>query len=306
MRRVVIAGGTGFLGSRLRARLRRDGWSIDLLSRRGAAGPGDRVVQWHPDGKTGPWAATLDGAAAVINLAGESIDGQRWSAARKRAILESRIDATRSLAAAVAASTAPPPVFVSASGIGYYGARGSEVVTEADAAGNDFLARVCVEWEREAEAARSPQTRVVELRTGHVLERKQGALPRLLPPFRFGVGGPLGSGDQYWPWIHIDDWTELVVFALTRTEVTGPLNLSAPAPVSNRVFSTALGRALHRPAIVPAPAFALRLILGEMAHAVLTGQRAVPRKALQHGYVFRYEEIGAALRALVGHPAERV
>jgi uncharacterized protein (TIGR01777 family) len=298
MRRVVIAGGTGFLGSRLRARLRRDGWTIDLLSRQ-AAPDGDGVVHGQPVGNTGGWAAALDGAAAVINLAGESIDGQRWSAARKRAILASRIDATRSLAAAIAAAAAPPPVFISASGIGYYGARGSELVTETDPPGHDFLASVCVEWEREAEAARSPRTRVVALRTGLVLDRHRGALPRMLLPFRFGVGGPLGSGDQYWPWIHIDDWTELVVFALTRSDVSGPMNLSAPAPVTNRVFSAALGRVLHRPAIFPVPAVALRLVLGEMADAVLTGQRAIPRKALDHAYAFRYTDVEAALHALL-------
>ena len=216
--KIVIAGGTGFLGSPLTARLASEGHDVTILTRRaGSAGTGARTVAWTPDGTPGQWAAELDGADAVVNLAGESIAGKRWSVAQKQAILDSRVNATRSLVSAIVRASRPPAVFVSGSAVGYYGPRGDELVTEATPPGRDFLARVCVQWEDEANRAAGPQTRVVCVRTGLVLERDGGALPQMLPPFKFGAGGPVGSGRQYWPWIHRADWIDLVRWSI-RTE----------------------------------------------------------------------------------------
>jgi uncharacterized protein (TIGR01777 family) len=298
--RIVIAGGTGFLGRPLTLALANAGHAVVVLSRSGdrrAGGSGS--VAWTPDGSTGAWAAAIDGADAVINLAGESIAGKRWSAAQKQRILDSRVLATRSLAQAIQGAARPPAVFVSGSAVGYYGPRGDEVVTEDDAAGSDFLASVCRAWEHEAQQAQGRGTRVVCVRTGLVLERDGGALPQMLPPFRFGAGGPVGSGRQFWPWIHRADWIALVTWALAADAVEGPINATAPEPETNAAFARALGRAMHRPAFMPAPAFALRLALGEMADALLlSGQRAVPAKALRLGFAFQYARLADALQAL--------
>jgi hypothetical protein len=243
--------------------------------------------------------SAIDGAGAVINLAGESIAARRWTVAQKRRILESRVLATRSLAAAIDKSSAPPAVFVSGSAVGYYGPRGDEVVTEDAAPGQDFLASVCKAWEAEASAVKAPDTRVVLVRTGLVLERHGGALPKMLPPFWFGAGGPVGSGRQYWPWIHLADWVALVKWLVATPEAAGPFNASATIPVSNATFARALGRAIHRPAFVPAPAFAMKLALGEMADALLlSGQRAIPAKAERMGFAFTYKRVDHALAAM--------
>jgi len=298
---IVIAGGTGFLGSALVRALALDGHVVAVLTRTGGQGkPGPaRLIEWKPDGSVGPWVFAIDGAEAVINLAGESIAGRRWTAAQKKRILESRVKATRSLAEAIRQSAAPPPVFVSGSAVGYYGALGDEIVTEDHAPGRDFLADVCVQWEREAARAAGARTRVVSIRTGLVLERDGGALPQMLPPFWFGAGGRVGSGHQWWPWIHRQDWIDLVRFAIRTAAVTGPLNATAPAPVTNADFARALGRALHRPAFLPAPGFALRLMLGEMADALLlSGQRAIPAKAEKLGFKFGFVDVNAALRRI--------
>lgn len=305
--RIVVAGGTGFLGNALIGALQRDGHRVAVLTRRATSASGrtaapaqPELVAWRPDGTVGPWAAALDGADVVINLAGEPIAGGRWTADRKRRIASSRIESTRSLATAIAAATAPPALFISASGVGYYGPCGDEVVTESHDAGSDFLAGVCIEWEGEARRAASAHTRVVCLRTGLVLDRDGGALPQLLLPFRLGAGGRLGSGHQYWPWIHRQDWVDLVRHLLTAPSASGPVNVSAPTPVTNAEFTRALGRVLHRPALLPAPAFALRLALGEMADALLlSGQRAVPAAAEQLGYRFTHTDLEPALRDLL-------
>jgi len=298
---ILIAGGTGFLGKALAGALSADGESVIVLTR-GAGSSATvpaRTVAWTPDGSAGPWAAAVSGATAVINLAGESIAGKRWTAAQKTRILESRVQATRSLVAAIAAAPFPPPVFVSGSAVGYYGPLGDEIATEEHAPGSDFLAEVCVRWEQEAVRASSARTRVVTIRTGLVLERDGGALPQMLPPFRFGAGGPVGSGRQYWPWIHRQDWVDLVRFAIRTPSVVGPINLTAPKPVTNAEFARALGRALHRPSLLPAPGFALKLLLGEMADALLlSGQRAIPAKAEQFGYRFAFPDVVAALRRI--------
>ena len=295
--KIVIAGGSGFLGRALTAALLAGGHDVVILTRTGQP-PGGRAraVAWSPAGETGPWSSDVNGADAVINLAGESIAGSRWSAAHKARIRDSRINATRSLVAAMRSVTVPPPVFVSGSAVGYYGPRSDEAVTETDAAGRDFLARVCVQWEEEALAAAGARTRVVLIRTGLVLARDGGALPEMLPPFRFGAGGPVGSGRQFWPWIHRDDWVGLALWAAGNNAVSGPVNATAPNPVTNKEFASALGRALHRPSFMPAPAFALRLLLGEMADALLlSGQRALPAVAQRLGFTFTFANVDAAL-----------
>jgi uncharacterized protein len=302
--KIVIAGGSGFLGRPLAAALARDGNEIVVLTRGSGAARGLaqlRSIAWTPNGETGPWAAEIDGAAALVNLAGEPIAGRRWSDAQKQRILESRVHATRSLVAAVRAATAPPPIFVSGSAVGYYGPLGDDVATEDTPPGSDFLARVCVQWEAAATGAASARTRLVCIRTGLVLEKDGGALPQMLPPFKVGAGGPVGSGRQYWPWIHRDDWIALVRWAMQTPAATGALNATAPNPVTNADFARALGRAMRRPAFMPAPAFALRLMLGEMADALLlSGQRAVPAKAERLGFAFRYPRVDAALGAIFG------
>jgi hypothetical protein len=301
--KVVIAGGSGILGRPLANALLGDGHAVTVLTRQAtpSATPGLRAVRWTPDGGSGAWAAELDGAGAAINLAGESIAAHRWTAAQKRRILDSRVLATRSLAQAIVRAVVPPPVFVSGSAVGYYGPRGEELVTEDTPAGTDFLAGVALQWETEAMRAARGATRVVLVRTGLVLERDGGALPQMLPPFRVGVGGRLGSGRQYWPWIHRQDWIDLVRFALDTPGAQGALNATAPHPVTNADFTRALARALERPALVPAPAFALRLLLGEMADALLlSGQRAVPAKAERLGFTFTFKHLDDALGALFG------
>ena len=302
--KIVIAGGSGFLGRPLAAALARDGNEIVVLTRGSGAARGLaqlRSIAWTPNGETGPWAAEIDGAAALVNLAGEPIAGRRWSDAQKQRILESRVQATRSLVAAVRAAATPPPIFVSGSAVGYYGPLGDEVATEDTPPGSDFLAHVSVQWEAAATAAASARTRLVCIRTGIVLEKDGGALPQMLPPFKVGAGGPVGSGRQYWPWIHRDDWIALVKWAIQTPAATGALNATAPNPVTNADFARALGRAMHRPAFMPAPAFALRLMLGEMADALLlSGQRAVPAKAERLGFVFRYPQLDQALAAIFG------
>lgn len=308
--KIVIAGGTGFLGTPLAETYAEDGHEVQVLTRSLAPGqsrhdpgtgvPGVTRVGWTPDGDAGAWAAAIDGADAVINLAGESLAAKRWTPARKAELRDSRVLPTRSLAAAITASSSPPKVFASGSAVGYYGPSGDEPKTEDAPAGHDFLARLCEDWEQEARRAERPRTRVVLLRSGVVLERSGGALAKMVTPFRFFAGGPLGSGRQYMAWIHRIDWVEMVRWIVETPAIAGPMNLTAPHPVTNAEFARALGRALHRPSLVSAPGIALRLLLGEMADSVLTGQRAVPARALAAGFHFRYPEIDLALRGIFG------
>ena len=275
---IAIAGASGFLGRPLARTLAADGHTVAALPRGSTLG--------------------VAGADVVVNLAGESIAGRRWSAAQKQKIFDSRVQTTRALVDAIRGAARPPRVFISGSAVGYYGPCGDEVVAESASAGDDFLARVCVAWESEAARA-ADRTRVVCVRTGLVLERDGGALPQMLPPFWFGAGGPVGSGRQYWPWIHREDWIALVRWAIDNDAVAGPVNATAPTPVTNKAFASALGRAIHRPAFMPAPAFALRLLLGEMADALLlSGQRAVPEKAQRLGFSFRFAQLDEAFAAI--------
>lgn len=298
--KVVIAGGSGFLGRALVRALCAE-HDIVILTRRPSVQATARVsvVPWTPDGSAGPWTTALDGAEAVVNLAGESIAARRWTAAQKRRILDSRLLATRSLATAMASASRPPAVFLSGSAVGYYGPLGDEAASEDHGPGADFLATVCGKWEGQALAASTPRTRVVLLRTGLVLDRREGALPKMLPPFWMGAGGPVGSGSQYWPWVHVDDWVDLVRFALAGTSISGPLNVTAPNPVRNREFARTLGGVIHRPSLLPTPGFALKMLLGELAVGLLlSGQRAIPAKAEQLGFQFRYRDLEPALRAI--------
>jgi uncharacterized protein (TIGR01777 family) len=254
-------------------------------------------VPWPTEG-TALGENPLDGAAAIVNLAGTSIASGRWTASRKRQIRESRVTATRTLVRAIATATPTPSVFLSGSAIGYYGCQDDTPLEEDAPPGSDFLAEVCRDWEHEALVA-SRTTRVILLRTGLVLASDGGALPMLALPFRLFAGGRTGSGRQYLSWIHRDDWVSMVVWAMNAPAVAGPLNLTAPEPVANAAFAAALGRALHRPAWVPAPAFAMRLALGEMADALmLGGQRVVPRVASAGGFRFEHPALEQALRSL--------
>lgn len=307
--KIVVAGGSGLLGQALQARLSSDRHEIVLLSRRAtgsqpsrqaaAGSPHVATVAWTPDGTVGEWAAVVDGADAVVNLAGESIAAARWSEAQKQRILESRIHATASLVAAIRAARRQPATFLSASAQGFYGDRGDEELTEESGPSRDFLADVCVRWEAEATRA-APASRVVLLRTGIVLDASGGALPQMVRPFKFFGGGPLGSGRQFMPWIHIADWVRMAAWALDDERVRGPLNLSAPEPVRNKTFATALGVALGRPSWAPAPAFALRLAVGEMAGPLLLAStRMLPAKARSLGFEFEHADLATALAALV-------
>jgi uncharacterized protein (TIGR01777 family) len=308
--RVVIAGGGGFLGSPLAWAWAEEGHDVRVLTRGLAAGqaqhesgtgrPGITRVGWEPDGGPGQLAREFEGASAVINLAGTPIAGARWNGARKKAIRDSRIRATQSLAAAFAESPSVSATFISASGVGYYGDRGNEVLTENSTPGTDFLAQVCTEWEAEARRAEQHGVRVVLLRTGIVLEKDGGALPKMMRPFRFFVGGPLAGGRQYLSWIHRHDWTEMVRWIVETPQVAGAVNLTAPHPVTNAEFSRALGRALRRPSLAPVPRAALKLALGELADTLLASQRALPARAQAAGYHFRYPEIDIAFRGIFG------
>lgn len=291
--KVIVAGGTGFLGTPLVAQLRAAGNDVVVLTR-GRAAPGE--ITWSPDGTVGPWATGIDGADAVINLAGESIAGHRWTTAHKTRIRDSRILATRSVVAAIHAAARKPATFLNASAVGYYGSRGDETLTEESAPGEDFLSMVCREWEAEAVAA-ADTSRVVLLRSAPVLGSGGGVLSQMVRPFRLFIGGPVGSGAQYWSWIHRDDWVAMVTWALATSRVSGPLNLAAPVPVTNREFAQMLGRVLERPAFMPAPTFALRLVLGEMADVLLFSQRVIPAKAEALGFRFRYAALQPALVA---------
>ena len=294
--KVVVTGGTGFLGEPLVKALRRDAHDVVVLTRGRPRGAG--AVQWRPSDAGGGWVRAFEGAGAVINLAGEPIAAGRWTAVRKRAIRESRVEATRAVVAALRQAGTQDVALLSGSAIGYYGTTGDEPLDEYAPAGTDFLGSVCRDWEREARAAEAT-ARVVLLRTGLVLAAGGGALQQLALPFHFFAGGPLGSGRQVMSWIHRDDWIAMVRWALANSSVSGPVNMTAPQPVTNREMADAIGRALRRPSILPAPAFALRLALGEMADAmILNGQRVLPALAQSRGFKFRYETIDDALRAI--------
>ncbi len=289
---ITITGASGLIGSRLVERLRARGDDVTSLSRNPSS-PG--ALRWLPEQEPAP-AAALNGSDAVIHLAGENV-AQRWSDDAKRSIRSSRELGTRNLVAGIEAAEPRPRVLISSSAVGYYGPHGDEEIDETSAAGDDFLAEVCVIWEREAQRAAALGLRVVCIRTGVVLDQNGGALAKMLPFFKLGVGGPVAGGNQYLPWIHVDDVVGIYLAALDGDEWKGAINASAPTPVTNKTFSKALGRALHRPAIAPIPALAIHTLYGQMAEIVTKGQRVIPRRAQEHGYTFVHPDLDEALRA---------
>jgi uncharacterized protein len=290
--KITITGASGMIGAKLVERLRARGDEVTTLSRKPSS-PG--AVAWQPEDEPAP-AAALAGRDSVIHLAGENV-AQRWSDDAKRRIRSSRELGTRHLVAGIEAADPRPGVLVSSSAVGIYGPHGDEELDEQTPAGSDFLAEVCVVWEREAERAAELGLRVVTVRTGLVLDQSGGALAKMLPFFKLGVGGPVAGGAQYMPWIHVDDVVGIYLAALDGDAWHGPINAGAPEPVTNKAFSKALGRALHRPAIAPVPAVAIHTLYGEMAEIVTKGQRVVPKAALEHGYAFAHPDLDEALRS---------
>jgi hypothetical protein len=301
--RVAVSGSTGLVGSQVVASLSAAGHEVVRLVRRAPA-PGEKAVRWDPE-KGEVDAAGLEGLDAVVHLAGENIASGRWNAARKAAIRDSRVNGTRLLCDALAGLARPPKALLCASAIGYYGDRGADVLTEESSPGAGFLPEVCREWEAASEPAVRKGIRVVALRIGVVLSPRGGALSRMLPPFRAGLGGVIGDGRQYVSWVALDDLVGIVLHALQSGELRGPVNAVAPVPVTNRELTEALGKVLSRPTLLPVPAFALRLAVGEMADALLLASaRVVPRRLEETGYNFRYPELGGALRHLLGKGKE--
>jgi uncharacterized protein len=301
--KVILAGGTGFIGSALTPMLLDAGHSVTVLSRetspvRRRVDARAALVEWNPP-RSGAWEQVLDGADGVINLTGESVAARRWSEEQKQQLRSSRVETTQAIVQAIEKARVRPGVLVNASGVSYYGRRGSEGLDEDASPGRDFMAAVCQEREAAARAAEALGVRVALMRIGTGLGGG-GALPaRLVRPFRCFVGGPLGSGRQWVPWIHCDDIAGLFRFALEHDAVRGPVNTTAPEPVTMTEFCRTLGRVLHRPSWLSVPAPVLRLLLGEMAAMLLTGQRAEPRQALRLGYSFRFPTLEPALRSIL-------
>ncbi|MBW3542612.1 MAG: TIGR01777 family oxidoreductase [Planctomycetes bacterium] len=296
--RVLVTGSSGLIGSDLVSFLTTGGHEVVRLVRRQAHAADE--IAWQPSGGAIDRPA-LEGFDAVVHLAGENIAGGRWTAKRKARIRSSRVEGTRLLAEALAGLEHKPRVLVCASAIGYYGDRGSEVLDESSSSGDNFLAEVCREWEAAAEPARQAGIRTVHTRFGVVLSAAGGALKQMLTPFKLGAGGKIGSGRQYWSWVAIDDVVGAIHHALMMDSLDGPINVTAPQPVTNREFTKTLGRVLHRPTLLPLPGFAARLALGEMAdELLLASARVVPQKLQDSGYEFRYTDLEAALRHALG------
>lgn len=303
--RIVIAGGTGLIGQPLVERLAAVGHDIVVLSRnpdRYADQMPERVTMVRWDVMTaGKWATHVDGADTVINFAGENLAGEgffpnRWTEEKKRRIRESRVNVANALVKAIKQAEKKPTLLLQASAVGYYGQSGDEILTESSLPGDDFLALVCIEWESTTAEVEAMGIRRVITRTGLILSTESGPLPRLLPFFRFYLGGYFGDGQQWWPWIHLEDEIRAIRFLLESETAKGPYNLTAPNPVRNREFGKTLGKVMGRPSIVPVPGFALKLALGEVAATVLVSQRVVPRKLEELGFTFQFEELEPALR----------
>jgi uncharacterized protein (TIGR01777 family) len=303
-KRVIVTGATGLIGKAVCKELQARGYDVVVFSRApesarkkvpGAVG----YVAWQPE-EGGAWAKEVDGAWAIINLAGASVAGKRWNEKYKRQIRDSRVIGTRGLVRAIAAASERPQVLINGSAIGYYGARDATPLDEGAAPGNDFLAGVVRDWEAEATKAEALGVRTALIRTGVVLDKGEGALALQKLPFQFFVGGPILPGTQWVSWIHLADEVGLILLALENEGIRGPINATGPAPQTNRDFSAALGGALGRPSWFPVPGFALKAALGEFAATVVTGQRVIPKKALEAGYEFRYSTSEAALRAALG------
>lgn len=299
-RRIFVTGATGLVGGRLCEELAASGDTVLALTR-GRAASNQEGVEWIEGDlmRPGAWGDAVASADAVVHLAGESVAATRWTPARKGALVASRVEGTRHLVDAMAAENGPRAL-ISASAAGFYGRRGEEQLVEGSEPGDDFLARLCVSWESAARRAEQLGARVVMLRFGVVLAARGGALPRMLTPFRLGLGGPLGPADRFTPWIHLDDAVGLARFGLETTELSGPVNAVAPHAIRMGEFARTLGRALGRPAIFPVPEFVLRAILGEATDAVVPGQYVVPEVAHAAGYRFAHPELPDALADLLG------
>ena len=296
--KILITGSTGLIGSALVPALTSKGHEVIRLVRStpksGAAG-----VRWNPE-QNYIDIAGLEGLDAVVHLAGENIAEGRWTEERKRRIRDSRVNGTRLLSEALAGLTAPPKTVLAASATGYYGDRGEEILREDSASGSDFLANVCREWEAATQPAAQKGMRVVNLRFGIVLSKDGGALAKMLPPFQLGAGGKFGSGKQYMSWVALDDVVGVVDYALNNESLSGPVNVVSPNPVTNLEFTKTLGQVLSRPTLFPVPAFAARLVFGEMADALLLGSaRVEPARLKESGYIFQYPELKSALRHLI-------
>jgi hypothetical protein len=296
--KILVTGASGLVGSALVPFLVSKGHEVVRLVR-SEPKPGATEIRWNPERGVDD-TARLEGLDAVVHLAGENISEGRWTDEKKTRIRESRVKGTRVLAEALAQLAAPPKVLVSASAIGFYGSRGDEVLTEQSASGDDFLAEVCREWELATRPAAAKGVRVVNLRFGVILSKESGALSKMLTPFKLGVGGRVGSGEQYMSWVTLDDVVGAIYYALETDALHGPVNVVALRPVTNREFTRTLGSVLSRPTIFPAPAFALRLAFGEMADALLlSSMRVEPLRLKESGYEFQYPELEGALRHLL-------
>lgn len=301
--RILVAGGTGFIGKALCRDLLLAGHEVAVLTRNasravGRVPQGAGVAQWSPEQPDG-LAQVLSDADAVVNLSGESVAAQRWTPQFKQRLLDSRVNSTRALVQAMRQAEPRPKVLVNASAVGIYGNRGEEELSETSPPGTGFLAELAIRWEQSAEEAREAGVRVVKLRIGVVLGEGGGALEKMLLPFRLFVGGPFGSGRQWFPWVHLDDVTGLTLHALQNESVEGAVNVVAPGIVRLEEFCRVLGRVIRRPSWLPVPGFALRLIAGELGETLLWSQRVVPQVAVQTGYTFRYPQLEEALRAVL-------
>lgn len=305
--KILVTGATGLIGRRLCQILTADGHTVVALSRspqRAKDLAVREVHRWEPQAGALP-EKVLDGVDAVVHLAGEPIAAHRWSDEQKRRIRDSRVMSTRHVVNAMRSAATKPRILVSSSAVGFYGDRGDELLIESSPAGTGFMSEVCASWEQEADRAKLFGVRVVEVRTGVVLSSEGGALKKMLPPFKLGVGGPLGSGRQWFPWIHIEDIVGIFREAIFSTSLSGPINGTAPELATNAEFTRQLGRVLRRPAFLPVPEFALRGLMGEMANVLLGSQRVVPKAMLDAGYRFHYTSLAAALEGLLANKSNR-
>jgi len=302
--KIILAGATGFIGKELVRQLNARKHTITVLTRNAKnsfytnISPLLSVEEW--DAKNlGAWTSKVDGADAIINLAGEPIAGKRWTKKQKERIVNSRIDTTSALISSIREAKKKPSVLINASAVGFYGNVEQGDVTETSVMGKGFLADTCNQWENEAKKVEQFGVRVALLRTGIVLGKNEGALKKMLPPFQFFVGGPLGSGKQWFPWIHVEDEIQIILFVLENKNISGAINLSSPTPVTNKEFSSLLAKVIHRPSLFPVPSFVLRMMLGEMSEMLLGGQKTIPQKLLQNGYKFLYPNLEDALKEIL-------
>jgi len=301
--RAIVTGGTGLIGRALCRELVDHGHEVIVLSRntdRKEEGLPSQVeaVGWDAQSATG-WGDLVNETDAIVNLAGAGLADGRWTDERKRSILESRVKAGQAVVEAVSAATTRPKVVIQSSAVGYYGPRSDEVLNEDAAPGSDYLARVCFDWEASTAPVERMGVRRPVIRTGIVLSTEDGAFPKILLPFKLFAGGPMGNGSQYWPWIHINDEVRAIRFLMENETASGPFNLTAPNPLTNKQFASVVGQAMGRPSLMPAPAFALKLALGEMSTVLLDGQRAVPSRLQELGFEFDFATLDAALKDLL-------